>query len=87
MFLAAVEAGLYALAVIGVLASVVAAYYYVRIVKVMYFDEPADNLDRLPGREVGLVLTATGIFTALFFILPSPVLKAAAVAAKSLFPG
>ena len=87
VFLAAVEAGLYALAVIGVLASVVAAYYYVRIVKIMYFDEPADSLDRLPGREVGLVLTATGIFTALFFILPSPVLNAAAVAAKSLFPG
>ena len=87
VFLAAVEAGLYALAVIGVLASVVAAFYYVRIVKIMYFDEPADNFDRLPGREVGLVLAATGVFTALFFVLPSPVLNAAATAAKSLFTG
>ena len=41
VFLAAIEAGLYALAVIGVLASVVGAYYYLRIVKIMYFDEPA----------------------------------------------
>ena len=41
VFLAAVEAGLYVLAVIGVLASVVGAYYYLRIVKIMYFDEPA----------------------------------------------
>ncbi|MGI9415461.1 MAG: NADH-quinone oxidoreductase subunit NuoN, partial [Hyphomicrobiales bacterium] len=41
VFLAAIQAGLYALAVIGVLASVVGAYYYVRIVKIMYFDEPA----------------------------------------------
>ena len=41
VFLAAIKAGLYTLAVIGVLASVVGAYYYLRIVKVMYFDEPA----------------------------------------------
>ena len=41
VFLAAIKAGLYVLAVIGVLASVVGAYYYLAIVKVMYFDEPA----------------------------------------------
>ena len=41
VFLAAIEAQLYALAVIGVVASVVGAYYYLRIVKIMYFDEPA----------------------------------------------
>ena len=41
VFLAAIESGLYVLAVIGVLASVVGAYYYLRIVKIMYFDEPA----------------------------------------------
>ncbi len=40
VFLAAIEAGSIALAVIGVLASVVGAYYYLRIVKIMYFDEP-----------------------------------------------
>ena len=39
IFLAAVEAGLYTLAIIGVLSSVVAAFYYLRIVKVMYFDQ------------------------------------------------
>ena len=87
VFLAAVEAGLYGLAVIGVLASVVAAYYYVRIVKIMYFDEPAETFDRLPGREVGVVVVGTGLFTALFFILPRPILGAAAAAAKSLFAG
>ena len=42
VFVAAIEARLYALAVIGVLASVVGAYYYLRIVKVMYFDEPRE---------------------------------------------
>ena len=81
------EAGLYGLAVIGVLASVVAAFYYMRIVKIMYFDEPADSFDRLPGREVGFVLAGTGLFTAFFFIAPSPLLSAASTAAKSLFAG
>ena len=41
VFLAAIKAGLFTLAVIGVLASVVGAYYYLAIVKIMYFDEPA----------------------------------------------
>ncbi len=44
VFLAAIKAGLYTLAVLGVLASVVGAYYYLSIVKVMYFDEPAGQL-------------------------------------------
>ena len=50
MFLAAIKAGLYALAVIGVVASVVGAYYYLRIVKVMYFDEPAAPSSRCRAR-------------------------------------
>ena len=51
VFAAAIKAGLYPLAVIGVLASVVAAYYYLRIVKIMFFDDaqrgvPADRARR-----------------------------------------
>ena len=46
VFLAAIKAGLYVLAVIGVLASVVGAYYYLAIIKVMYFDEPAEGFCR-----------------------------------------
>ena len=53
VFLAAVEAGLYALAVIGVLASVVGAYYYLRIVKIMYFDEPAAAFVPMRGGAQG----------------------------------
>src|ERR1700754_3213942 len=47
VFLAAIKSGLFALAVIGVLCSVVGAFYYLRIVKVMYFDEPAGAVDRM----------------------------------------
>ncbi|CAL8981136.1 NADH-quinone oxidoreductase subunit N [Rhodoplanes serenus] len=84
VFLAAVNAGLYALAVIGVVTSVVGAYYYLAIVKVMYFDEPAPALSPMRG-ELGLVLTVTGLFVILFFVYPAPLVNAAAAAAKSLF--
>ena len=49
IFLAAVQGGLWTLAIIGVLTSVVSAYYYIRIVKVMYFDAPAERFDRAAG--------------------------------------
>ncbi len=83
VFLAAIEAGLWPLAVVGVFASVVSAFYYLRIVKVMYFDEPEGALDP-PPLPVGFVVTASGLFTALFALLPSPLMLAAGVAARSL---
>src|ERR1700723_3552493 len=49
VFLAAIKAGLYVLAVIGVLASVVGAYYYLAIIKAMYFDEPAEGFVGMPA--------------------------------------
>jgi NADH-quinone oxidoreductase subunit N len=48
VFLAAIKAGLFTLAVIGVVTSVVGAYYYLLIVKVMYFDEPAKGFEPMP---------------------------------------
>jgi NADH-quinone oxidoreductase subunit N len=84
VFLAAIKAGLYALAVIGVLASVVGAYYYLMIIKTMYFDEPRPSFAPMPG-ELKTVLAVTGLFNLLFFVYPAPLLDAAAAAAKSLF--
>jgi NADH-quinone oxidoreductase subunit N len=84
VFLAAIKAGLFTLAVIGVVASVVGAYYYLAIVKIMYFDEPAKPFEPMP-HELGAVLAASGLFNLLFFIYPSPLIEAANAAAKSLF--
>lgn len=84
VFLAAIKAGLYPLAVIGVLASVVAAYYYVRIVKIMYFDEPADAFEPMRAGP-GVVLGISGAFVLLYFISPGPLLAAADLAARALF--
>jgi NADH-quinone oxidoreductase subunit N len=84
VFVAAIEAKLYVLAVIGVLASVVGAYYYLRIVKIMYMDEPVARF--LPmAKPVAAVMLLSAIFVILFFIYPAPLVAAADAAAKSLF--
>ena len=82
--LAAIKAGLYALAVIGVLASVVGAYYYLSMVKVMYFDEPVESFYDMPY-ELRLVLGVCGLFNILFFFYPAPLIGVASAAAHSLF--
>jgi NADH-quinone oxidoreductase subunit N len=84
VFLAAIKAGLYVLAVIGVVTSVVGAYYYLLIVKIMYFDEPAVGFERM-ATSLKLVLAVAGIANMLFFVYPAPLLDAATAAAKSLF--
>ncbi len=84
VFLAAVEGKFYTLAVIGVLASVVGAYYYLRIVKIIYIDEPVARFLPMP-KPVAAVLFLSGAFTILFFVYPAPLVAAANAAAKSLF--
>ncbi|HEY6600228.1 MAG TPA: NADH-quinone oxidoreductase subunit NuoN [Xanthobacteraceae bacterium] len=84
VFLAAIKAGLFTLAVIGVVTSVVGAYYYLAIVKTMYFDEPAKAFEPMP-HELKAVLAVTGLFNLLFFAYPGPLIEAADAAAKSLF--
>jgi len=84
VFIAAIKAGLFTLSVVGVLCSVVGAFYYLNIIKVMYFDEPAGAVD--PMRiELRTVLAIAGIFNLLFFVYPGPLVSAATAAAKSLF--
>src|SRR6201988_4412202 len=84
VFVAAIKANLFTLAVIGVLTSVVGTFYYLSIVKVMYFDEPVGKLD--PVRiELRTVLAVAGLFNLLYFVYPGPLVSVATAAAKSLF--
>jgi NADH-quinone oxidoreductase subunit N len=87
VFLAAIDAGLYTLAVIGVVTSVVGAYYYVRIVKLMYFDEPTVVFDQPIGGALGTVLVVTAALVLFFFVVPGPLLTSAEAAAAALFAG
>jgi NADH-quinone oxidoreductase subunit N len=83
VFLAAVQAGYWTLAIIGILTSVVASYYYLRIVKVMYFDAPADAFDARPA-SVTVVMAGAGLLTLLFFLFPAALIGAAQVAVSAL---
>jgi NADH-quinone oxidoreductase subunit N len=84
IFMAAIKANLVMLAVIGVLASVVGAVYYIRIVKLMYFDEPAQAFEPMVA-EVKAVVVLTGLFVLLFALFPQPLSSLAQAAAASLF--
>jgi NADH-quinone oxidoreductase subunit N len=84
VFLAAVQTGMWTLAIIGVLTSVVGAFYYLRIVKVMYFDAAEAPFDPRPA-SLSFVVAATGLFTTFFFLFPAPFVGAAQAAAKVLF--
>jgi NADH-quinone oxidoreductase subunit N len=83
VFAAAVKAELYGLAIIGVLSSVVGAFYYLRIVKVMFFDEAKPSFSPA-APYVRFVMIAAGLFVVLYAVYPSPLVDAATAAAKSL---
>ncbi|MGA2940592.1 MAG: NADH-quinone oxidoreductase subunit NuoN [Xanthobacteraceae bacterium] len=84
VFVAAIKAGLYILAVIGVITSVVGAYYYLAIIKTMYFDDAVEGYYAMPI-ELKVVLAVCGLFNVLFFLYPGPLVGAASAAAHSLF--
>jgi NADH-quinone oxidoreductase subunit N len=87
VFKAAVDSGMMFLAVVGVLASVVSAFYYLRIVKVMFFDEPVNVVQKDLSIAQGLVMFACAVFVLSFIFNPSYLLDSAGMAAEALFNG
>ncbi|MCS6758066.1 MAG: NADH-quinone oxidoreductase subunit NuoN [Candidatus Devosia euplotis] len=84
-FLAAIDAQLYVLAVIGVLTSAVSAFYYLHIVKAMYFDEPVGEFEAVPT-EINIIMAVSGLLVATYyFTLGAPLANFAHIAAGSLF--
>ena len=86
-FLPAIKAGLYPLAVIGVVASVVGAFYYLRIIKIMFFDEAAEKFE--PVEAKAFVVMALSALFVVAFVLPfigGSLVNAATAAAASLVP-
>ena len=86
VFIAAVNAELYTLAVIGVLASVVGAFYYLRIVKVMYFDEPGEPFEGPMSVEMRAIIGLCGVFVVFFAFYTAPFVASAEIAAAALVP-
>lgn len=87
IFMAAINAGLYTLAIIGVLASVVAAFYYLRIVKVMYFEEAEEApIDPVISVSLRGVIAVSGIVTLFFFASPGLLIDATKAAVMVMNP-
>ena len=85
IFKAALESGDYILAIIGVLTSVVAAYYYLRIIKVMFFDEAAEKFDKGVDTSRRIVIGLSVFFVLAFIFNPSVLVDIAQVSVSSLF--
>ncbi len=86
VFIAAVNAELYTLAVIGVLASVVGAFYYLRIIKVMYFDEPGEPFEGPMSVEMRTIIGLCSVFVVFFAFYTAPFIASAEIAAAALVP-
>ena len=86
IFLAAIQAHLYWPAILGVLASAIGLVYYLRLVKLMYFDEPAEAFDGGLGLGSRVIMVLAGAFALFFIFAASPIITAADAAAKALLP-
>jgi NADH-quinone oxidoreductase subunit N len=86
IFVAAVNAGFVMLATVGLLASVVGAFYYLRLIKIMYFDEPAAAFDP-PSLTAGTIIAVSSVLMLVLFVVPSPLVNGAEAAARALFLG
>jgi len=87
IFMSAVQADFFGIAILGVLTSVVASFYYIRIVQIIYFKESEELVDKSSSTELNVVITASGILVTFFFIYSTPIISAAGIAASSLFSG
>ena len=66
---------MYFLAIVGLLATVVSAFYYLRIIKIIYFDKPNDKFDRFNSLSLKLTLSITTIILVFYFVYPSFLFK------------
>ena len=71
VFMAVIESGMFTLAVIGLVTTVVSAFYYIRIIKIMYFDDPKKPFEQLKDFGIYGSLIVSCIFLISFFLYPS----------------
>ena len=71
VFMAVIESKMYALAIIGLLTTVVSAFYYLRIIKIIYFDKPKKSFEETYDLGLRISLTISTIAILIYFIYPS----------------
>ena len=85
IFIAALKSGLIYLAILGVIASVISAYYYLRIIKIMYFEEPQFSYQTNLSRIATIILFLSVIAISLFIVYPSFLIDISSEVSLSFF--
>ena len=75
IFMAVIEAEMYALAIIGLITTVVSAFYYLRIIKIIYFDKSKKSFDESYNLGLKIILAISTVLVVGYFIYPSILLK------------
>ncbi len=76
IFKSVIEQSMYFLAIVGLLSTVVAAFYYLRIIKIMYFDEEKESYDKDHGLWLKFSLSLSTLIILIYFIFPSQLIDA-----------
>jgi NADH-quinone oxidoreductase subunit N len=76
VFKAVIEQSMYFLAIVGLLSTVIAAFYYLRIIKIIYFDQEKEKFDEDHSPWLKFSLTFSTILILLYFISPSQLIEA-----------
>ena len=71
IFMAVIESKMYALAIIGLITTVVSAFYYLRIIKIIYFDKPNKPFDEIYDWGLKSSINLSSILILIYFIYPS----------------
>ena len=85
IFIAAIKSDMFLLAIVGIIASVISAFYYLRIVKVIYFDEPLERFDGYSSKSLNILFIPSTVIIILFFIYPTPIISVASFASRTFF--
>tara|TARA_B100000579_G_C22437150_1_gene668134 strand:- start:275 stop:679 length:405 start_codon:yes stop_codon:yes gene_type:complete len=71
IFISVIESDMYYLAIIGLLTTVVSAFYYLRIIKIIYFDENRQSFDEVKDVSISSTILLSCLILVLFFLYPS----------------
>ena len=75
IFISVIEESMYFLAIVGLLSTVIAAFYYLKIIKVIYFDEEREKYDTDHSLWLKISLTSSTLLILLYFIFPSKLVE------------
>ena len=71
IFIAVIESKMYTLAIIGLLSTVISAFYYLRIIKIIYFDDASKSFDQIKNLGISTTLFLSSLILVSFFVYPS----------------